>query len=462
MAPGLDSPSNVAMTLDKDPAYASLHAKLYSASHVAFRLADSPDFTPGPAGTPDNMAPNPGVRLADSPPPIVATNERPPQAAPGPQALDTPAPIVAAPAPAALTDAPPPAPVATDVRPGVPAPAPDATPAPAAPTPDAAAATPGNCTTFNYGDAGSSATDPKIMAWNPNPNSKSELTKNWFAENKRLASIAPEDGPYTVKFGDCLESIARRELKKEGKASDYTAVQAEKAKIIALNHDHYKSLDTKSTFIRDGWKLKLTDCAPAAPAPVAPAPEVPPPAPTPDVPPHVVPTNRPRGPHPKENCVPCGADVIIDDPKGKIFVQGQQAGDHDRVIVKDGKTTEVPIPTHGQRVTPDGPPPAPLVTRTDAPPPAPTPTRVEAPAPTTPAPIVETHAPIVAAPTPTPKIADVTPPKKDPDDDGLTPGPAGTPEVLTTPPAPAPGVKAPVVQAKAPPPAATGNFDGPQ
>ncbi len=411
MVSGLESTSNLASSPDKDPAYAKLHAQVFAPTRNAFRLADSPDFTPGPAGTPDG-GPNPGVRLADAPPPIVATNERP----------------NAVVAPGAVSDNGA-APAVTKTEQGQPNPNPNpevqSGPAPAAAT--------GNCAPFNYGDSGTAADDPKISAWRPNPNSTSQLTKDWFAAKSQLAGVAPEDGAYTVKFGDCLESIAKRELKKENKATDGNAIKAEVAKIIALNHDHYKSLDTNSEFIKDGWKLKLNDCAPA---PAAPPPEAPPPAPAPEKdckaekvcpgegPAHVEPTNRPRGRHAgKEDC----ADVIVVDTKGQIFYNGNKVGDHDKVVIKNGVATEYPNVRGPEGEGPRVPaPPA----KVEAPPPAPASTKVTE-AGTFPVLPDDDQAPppVVAARPPARTEGPAIKQAQTTSEDDLTPGPAAAAEV---------------------------------
>ena len=307
MGSGLDTPTST-YAPGQDPILASLHEKLLNSAQAdPLRLASSTqDFTPGAPGA-DN---SPGVRVADassppnlldasSPPALVATDARP---APAPAA----APESAAP-PAAPPDLSQPARLASD-----------------APTP--AAAAPGS--TFNYNDAGSSCDDKTICSWKPNANSTSQLTKDWFAAHGTQASAAV-DSSYKVKFGDDLEGIARRELKAEGKEG--SSVKDEVAKIIRLNHDHYKSLDCNSDLIRTGWTLKLNDqsAAPAAPPPTQ-SDAAPPPAPAPITSPDAC----------KKDC---DADVIVDNPNHETYFNGKKVGDHDRTIIKNGTATEVPI-----------------------------------------------------------------------------------------------------------------------
>lgn len=340
---GLDTPT-ATYAPTGDPVLAGLHQKLLSDTDP-LRLANAStpsttDFTPGPTGTDTVAAATPGTPLTDAslapttPPP--ATTEVA-AAAPKPAAVPSdlaPPPLVQL-APgdttAAATAA---APTQVKLAQSDSAPAPVPAGAPAS-------------NSFSYSDAGSSCDDKTICNWNPNPNSTSQLTKDWFAAHGTQAN-ASVDSIYKVKFGDDLESIARRELKAEGKQG--ASVKDEVAKIISLNHDHYKSLDCKPDFIRTGWTLKLNDNS-AAPPQQADA--TPPPAPAPIT-------------TPDSTCktdAPCGADVIVDNPNGQTFYNNKKVGDHDRAIITNGKSVEVPIPgsTHGaapQRVGDTSPVPA--------------------------------------------------------------------------------------------------------
>ncbi|HEY9681674.1 MAG TPA: hypothetical protein V6C86_08835 [Oculatellaceae cyanobacterium] len=390
MATGIDATSTANVV--KDPMFQALHEKLYAASTPAFSLGDTTPSTTG----------RQGLSLADAPTPIVATSARPGQD----------------------TTLGPAAPIATDTRPtdttAVAAPNPADTTVATPKQGDVTTAAPAACSTFNYGDNGSAADDPKITNWRPNPNSKSQLTQSWFAEHSRLSSVAPEDGPYTVKFGDCLESIARRELKKEGKATDSASIEAEKQKIIDLNKDHYKSLTTNSEFIKDGWKLKLTDCNSATPPPT--------PAPT---------DTTQASPQKKDS-----PDVIITDKGGDIYYNEQKVGSHDRVKITNGVATEEPIPDRRQpgqadttavtpavvpgdsttkvvAATPPGDSTAPVLTPTQA---SATPDATAKDGAATSFPVLDSTAPVVAA------APDSTVAAK-PSTDALTPGPAGSADV---------------------------------
>ena len=425
---GLDTPT-ATYAPAQDPVLASLHQRLLSDSDP-LRLASAStsgttDFTPGPAGT-DTLAAapaSPGAPVTDA----SLAPATPPPAVPKEVASAAPAP---AGVPSDLTPPTTPPPTTTGDAGVAAAPAAPASPVRLAASDSAPAVAPGSApatSSFNYGDAGSSCDDKTICNWRPNPNSTSQLTTDWFAAHKTQAS-AGVDTTYKVKFGDDLEGIAKRELKAEGKEG--SSVKDEVAKIISLNHDHYKSLDCNKDFIRTGWTLKLNDGAVAA-APPPPA-DAPPPAPaaiaTPDT-----------------TCkvdAPCGADVIVDNPNGQTFYNGKKVGDHDRSIVTNGQAVEVPIPGKGrpdgaaggppplQRIGDAAPPPAapaaPAVADAATPPaiaPKPLETAAAA-APDTPPPVVAPRtadaAPAAAAPDAPPAIAKITLPPAAPD----TPPPA--------------------------------------
>lgn len=410
MATGMDATSTANVV--KDPMFQALHEKLYAASTPAFSLGDTTSATTS----------RQGLSVADAPAPIVATDARPGQDTTlgpnSPIATNTrpgDTTVVAAPNPADTTAAV----VAPDSTTAVvagPNPA-DTTAAATTKQGDATTAAPGSCATFNYGDNGSAEDDPKIANWRPNPNSKSQLTQSWFAEHSRLSSVAPEDGPYTVKFGDCLESIARRELKKEGKATDSAAIETEKQKIIDLNKDHYKSLKTNSEFIKDGWKLKLTDCDSTTP------------------PPTPAPTDTTQTTPPKKDC----PDVIITDKGGDIYYNDQKVGSHDRVKITNGVATEGPIADSRQPGQADTTAVTPAVTPGDSttkvaatPADSTAPVLTQAQASATPDttakdsgatsfPVLDSAAPVVAA------APDSTATKTS--TDALTPGPSGSADV---------------------------------
>jgi hypothetical protein len=458
---GLDTPT-ATYAPAQDPVLASLHQRLLSDSDP-LRLASAStsgttDFTPGPAGT-DTIAAapaSPGAPVTDA----SLTPGTPPPAVPPEVASAAPAPG-AVPSDLTPPTTPPPATTGDAVVAAAPAPA---APVRLAASDSAPAAAPGSApatSSFSYGDAGSSCDDKTICNWRPNPNSTSQLTTDWFAAHKTQAS-AGVDTTYKVKFGDDLEGIAKRELKAEGKEG--SSVKDEVAKIISLNHDHYKSLDCNKDLIRTGWTLKLNDGAVAA-APPPPA-DAPPPAPaaiaTPDT-----------------TCkvdAPCGADVIVDNPNGQTFYNDKKVGDHDRSIITNGQAVEVPIPGKGkrdgslnggppplQRIGDAAPPPvapaAPAVGDAAAVPPAVAPKPVEtasAAAPDTPPPVVAPRtadaAPAPAAPDAPPAIAKIILPPAAPD----TPPPAvaapdAPPDASTADLTPGPDeVPAPVAPATAP------------
>lgn len=407
MGLGLDTPTPTRVAANQDSTLAGLHDRLLQSAQSQsdpLRIADSTaDFIPGPQGTP--------VKVADasSPPPLVPTEIRPAAQAVNAEATAAYSggadPVPTAGAQVARTDTP--------------------TPVVAGATDQSAT---GAANSFAYGDAGSSCDDKSICSWRPNPNSTSQLTKDWFAAQQTQAA-ADVDCNYKVKFGDDLTSIARRELKKEGKEG--SSIKDEVAKIIRLNHDHYKSLDCNSDFIKAGWTLKLDDKCTTAAAPPQQAEAPPPPAPV------------TSGDACKKDC----PDVIVDDPTGQTYFNGKLVGDHDRTIIKDGQTREVPIPYHdgghrqraeqpGAKVADAPQPVVPAAPETkltpEAPVPAPKPAaaRVETAAQTdTPAPlipgrvIIPAGAPANPTETQAPKDAQ-TPAQRDAQtNDDLIPGP---------------------------------------
>jgi hypothetical protein len=232
-------------------------------------------------------------------------------------------------------------------------------------------------------------------------------------------------------------------LKKEGKEG--SSIKDEVAKIIRLNHDHYKSLDCNSDFIKAGWTLKLDDKCTTAAAPPQQAEAPPPPAPI------------KSGDACKKDC----PDVIVDDPNGQTYFNGKLVGDHDRTIIKDGQTREVPIPDHeghrqraeqpgakvadaSQPVVPAAPETAKLTPEAPAPAPKPAAARVETAQQTdTPAPLIPGR---VIIPAGAPANQTETQAQKDAQtNDDLIPGP---PEVQTA----AAPVPPPVVKPAAPAP----------
>jgi LysM repeat protein len=108
-----------------------------------------------------------------------------------------------------------------------------------------------------YADAGSSSSNEIIRHWKPD-HGQSKSGKAWFKAMKHQEPVPVAGNYYTVKDGDCLESIARRELRTENHAVDTKSTNAGVEQLIALNKDHYKSLTVNKHYIQNGWKLKLS------------------------------------------------------------------------------------------------------------------------------------------------------------------------------------------------------------
>ena len=89
---------------------------------------------------------------------------------------------------------------------------------------------------------------------------KTEQGRAWKAESdvQRGKHIElNEKGRYQVQHGDCLETIAERNLKDAGLSANRQAIKAEVADIVAANKNRYPSLDCNNEFLRDGWTLTL-------------------------------------------------------------------------------------------------------------------------------------------------------------------------------------------------------------
>jgi hypothetical protein len=120
----------------------------------------------------------------------------------------------------------------------------------------------GNCSTVNYGDAGSGAHDHD--SWRPGADrshaKQGSLAEKWWQGQANLpADIKTDNGLYTVQFADCIETIAKRELVTEGKSVTRQSLKQEIDLIVRLNDCHYKSLDNNRDYLMTGWKLILRD-----------------------------------------------------------------------------------------------------------------------------------------------------------------------------------------------------------
>lgn len=96
--------------------------------------------------------------------------------------------------------------------------------------------------------------------WRPNPNSQSELTQAWkraSAERMGLPMQLDANGEYNVVFGDSLGAVAMRNLRTAGAPASRQDIDAEVARIAALNKDRYPSLDCNVDLIKEGWHLRV-------------------------------------------------------------------------------------------------------------------------------------------------------------------------------------------------------------
>jgi LysM repeat protein len=109
-----------------------------------------------------------------------------------------------------------------------------------------------------YTDAGSSATNQIIGHWHPD-HGQSKSGKAWFKAMKAQEPVPVAGNYYKVQDGDCLESIARRELRTEKQKVDTKSTNAGVEKLIELNKGHYKSLTVNEHYIQKGWTLKLSE-----------------------------------------------------------------------------------------------------------------------------------------------------------------------------------------------------------
>jgi hypothetical protein len=120
----------------------------------------------------------------------------------------------------------------------------------------------GNCSTANYGDSGSGLHDHD--SWRPGADrshaKQGSLAEKWWQAQASLpADIKTDNGLYAVQFGDCLETIAKRQLVTEGQSVTRKSLKREMDLIVRLNDCHYQSLDNNRDYLMTGWKLILHD-----------------------------------------------------------------------------------------------------------------------------------------------------------------------------------------------------------
>jgi hypothetical protein len=113
--------------------------------------------------------------------------------------------------------------------------------------------------------------DSNICNWHPDFSLSSPQAREWQKQNEKSRDQPlnlESDGTYKVQPGDCLSTIASRELTAAGKSVDQKSVDDEVKALIALNRDQYKELDCNKDFLQVGWNLHLpcADSAPPLPA----------------------------------------------------------------------------------------------------------------------------------------------------------------------------------------------------
>lgn len=75
--------------------------------------------------------------------------------------------------------------------------------------------------------------------------------------SKNQALQLNQDGSYTVREGDCLSTIAARELRMSGQAVNGKSIAAEIERIRELNKDQHQTL-ANCVDIKGGWHLRLS------------------------------------------------------------------------------------------------------------------------------------------------------------------------------------------------------------
>lgn len=115
-----------------------------------------------------------------------------------------------------------------------------------------------NC--FPVREGGNPGEDSAACNFKPDYELSTPRARAWY-EAMQQSRTQPldfnQDGTYTVKFGDCLETIAERSIRMVGGPVNRDAINAQVNAIVEANHDRYKTLDCNRDYIRDGWKLKV-------------------------------------------------------------------------------------------------------------------------------------------------------------------------------------------------------------
>ncbi len=100
-----------------------------------------------------------------------------------------------------------------------------------------------------------------IQNWHADYSLSSPQARQWQKQNQQSRQqplrMNEADDTYIVQHGDCLSTIAARELQDAGKAVNKNSVAQEMQEIIALNRDKYNTLDDNQDYLAAGWKLRL-------------------------------------------------------------------------------------------------------------------------------------------------------------------------------------------------------------
>jgi hypothetical protein len=126
------------------------------------------------------------------------------------------------------------------------------------------------------GTTAGSGDNKAICDWRPDPTLSTPRARAWQAESEKRRHLPMEvnaDCTYTVKWGDSLETVAERELRREGIINPSARqINAEVTAFVKANHGQYKTLDCNRDFIREGWKLHIPKCEEKAPVVEKPCP----------------------------------------------------------------------------------------------------------------------------------------------------------------------------------------------
>ncbi|MBS2003214.1 MAG: LysM peptidoglycan-binding domain-containing protein, partial [Cyanobacteria bacterium SZAS LIN-5] len=101
-----------------------------------------------------------------------------------------------------------------------------------------------------------------MCSWRPDYSLSSQSARDWQRQsdiNRTKPIELTKCDIYTVKYGDCLWTIAERDLKKNGEKTDAHSIKNEIDKIVKLNEKEHPSLKCNPDLILPGWKLKMPD-----------------------------------------------------------------------------------------------------------------------------------------------------------------------------------------------------------